>query len=303
MDILTRRLTPIPGLTVGHWTDTEARTGCTVIRFDAPALTAVDVRGAAPGSRELDLLAPGRTVQRPDAILLTGGSAFGLSAAGGVVTWLAERGRGYPTPGGPVPIVPAAVIFDLATGASTWPGPDAGYAATNAATSLDSLETGTVGAGAGATIGTILGTDGTRPGGFVATQVRLDEGTVCAFAVVNAFGALASSDAPDSRTVLLSSGPGRVPFGEATTLLACVTDIPLDHATLQRMTVAMHDGLARSIVPAHTMVDGDIAFASTLRADSAPPPERAMRACLAAELAVETAIATLRGNTRSAQAV
>lgn len=303
MDILTRRLTPIPGLAVGHWTDAEARTGCTVIRFDAPAITAVDVRGAAPGSRELDLLAPGRSVQRPDAILLTGGSAFGLAAAGGVVDWLAERGRGYPTPGGPVPIVPAAVIFDLATGARSWPGPDAGYAATDAAGSLDRLETGQVGAGTGATVGGIFGPDGARPGGFLAAQVRIDEGTVSAFAVVNAFGALASGDEPDPRSALLSTPSGRVPFGEATSLLACVTDIPLDHATLQRMTVAMHDGLARSIVPAHTMVDGDIAFATTLREDATPLPERAMRACLAAEMAVEAAIATLSGGTRSARAV
>ena len=303
MDILTRRLTPLAGLAVGHWTDAEARTGCTVIRFDAPALTAVDVRGSAPGSRELDLLAHGRSVQRPDAILLTGGSAFGLGAADGVVRWLAERGRGYPTPGGPVPIVPAAVIFDLATGARAWPGPDAGYAATDAAGPLDGLETGSVGAGTGASMGAITGPGGTRPGGCVAAQIRIDEGTVFAFAVVNAFGALAPSDDPDPRAALLSTPPDRLPFGETTTLLSCVTDIPLDHDTLQRMTVAMHDGLARSIVPAHTMVDGDIAFASTLEAAPAPSPERAMRACMAAELAIEAAIGTLHEDTRTSPAV
>jgi L-aminopeptidase/D-esterase-like protein len=303
VDILTRRLAPLPGLSVGHWTDAEARTGCTVIRFDAPALTAVDVRGSAPGSRELDLLGHGRSVQRPDAILLTGGSAFGLGAADGVVSWLAERGRGYPTSGGPVPIVPAAVIFDLATGPRAWPGPDAGYAATDAAGPLDRLETGSVGAGTGATIGAVIGRGGTRPGGCVAAQIRIDEGTVFAFAVVNAFGTLTSSDDPDPRAALLSATPGRLPFGEATTLLSCVTDIPLDHDTLQRMTVAMHDGLARSIVPVHTMVDGDVAFASTLEAAPAPPPERAMRACMAAEMAIETAIGRLHEDTRTSPAV
>jgi L-aminopeptidase/D-esterase-like protein len=297
VDILTNRLAPLAGVAVGHWTDVEARTGCTVIRFDAPALTAVDVRGAAPGSRELELLAHGRTVQRPDAILLTGGSAFGLAAADGVVRWLVERDRGFPTPAGPVPIVPAAVIFDLATGGATWPGSDAGHAATDAARPLNALETGPVGAGTGATIGAIAGAAGTRPGGFLAAQIRIDEGTVCALVVLNAFGTLMTADSPDPRVGALSRPPGRVPFGEATTLLACVTDLALDHAALQRMTVSMHDGLARAVVPAHTMVDGDVAFASTLRSEPAPPPELSMRACLAAELAVETAIGTLRERT------
>jgi L-aminopeptidase/D-esterase-like protein len=291
------------GVAVGHWTDADARTGCTVIRFDAPALTAVDVRGAAPGSRELDLLGHGRTVQRPDAILLTGGSAFGLGAADGVVRWLAERDRGFPTPAGPVPIVPAAVIFDLGTGAATWPDAGAGYAATDRARQLDALEIGPVGAGTGATIGSIGGAATRQRGGFVAAQIRIDEGTVSAFAVVNAFGTLATPDAPDPRAAALAGSPGRVPFGEATTLLACVTDIALDHAALHRMTVAMHDALARSIVPAHTMVDGDIAFASTLRAGPAPPPELSMRACLAAELAVEAAIGSLHRATRGDGAV
>lgn len=297
MDILTHRLAPVAGVNVGHWTDTEAKTGCTVIRFDAPALTAVDVRGAAPGSRELDLLAPGRSVQRPDAILLTGGSAFGLGAADGVVRWLDERKRGYPTPAGPVPIVPAAVIFDLAVGERAWPDADAGYAATESAAPLDTLSTGAVGAGTGATIGGILGPGGGAPGAFLAAQIRIDEGTISAFVVINAFGAPSGASDADPRAALLSLVPGRVPFGEATSLLACVTDIPLDHASLQRMTVAMHDGLARAIVPAHTMVDGDIAFASTLREEPNAPPERSLRACLAAELAIETAIGTLHHGT------
>jgi L-aminopeptidase/D-esterase-like protein len=303
VDILTNRLAPMDGVAIGHWTEIEARTGCTVIRFADPALTAVDIRGAAPGSRELDLLAPGRSVQRPDAILLSGGSAFGLGAAEGVVRWLAERGRGYPTPAGPVPIVPAAVIYDLATGSPAWPRADAGYDATAAAVPLDALQTGPVGAGTGATIGAILGPAAIRPGGFLAAQIRFDAGTVSAIAVVNAFGTLASADDPDPRISALSAARGRVPFGEATTLLACVTDIPVDHATLGRMTVAMHDGLARTIVPAHTMVDGDIAFASTLRHDPAPSPELVMNVCFAAELAVETAIGTLHAATRSAPEV
>jgi L-aminopeptidase/D-esterase-like protein len=274
-----------------------------VIRFDAPALTAVDVRGAAPGSREIELLAHGRAVQRPDAILLTGGSAFGLAAADGVVRWLHERNRGFQTPAGRVPIVPAAVIYDLATGAPEHPDADAGYAAADTAGPLDSLETGQVGAGTGATIGAIRGAAGIRSGGCVAAQVRIDEGTVSAIGIVNAFGALRDDGDGDPRIAALSAPVASVQLGESTTLLACVTDIPLDHASLHRMTIAMHDGLARAILPVHTLADGDIAFASTVSEEATTPPERSLRACLAAELAVETAIGTLNARTSTSNGV
>ncbi|HYH12140.1 MAG TPA: P1 family peptidase [Thermomicrobiales bacterium] len=297
MEILTRSLMNMSGVRVGHWTDTDARTGCTVIRFDEPALSAVEVRGAAPGSRELDLLQPGRTVQRPDAILLSGGSALGLAAADGVVRWMKEHDRGFPTAGGRVPIVPGAVLFDLAIGTPVAPGADEGYEATDRAAPLADVETGHVGAGTGAATGMIAGRDAARSGGFVMAQVCIEEGVVTAMAAVNAYGALNDGMQGDPRREFLRQRVTAPPLGESTTLLACVTDIPLDHDGLIRMTVGMHDGLARSVVPAHTIADGDIAFASTTNERPDCPPERWLRASIAAELAVETAIGTLHGNT------
>lgn len=298
MEILTSGFAPMNGIAIGHWTDRDAQTGCTVIRFDQPALTAVDPRGAATGSRELDLLHLGKAVQRPDAILLSGGSAFGLAAADGVMRWMQEHERGYPTPAGPVPIVPAAVLYDLATGDPTAPGASAGYHATHHALPIDQLETGRVGAGTGATLGAIGGPQTTRAGGLVAAQVALHEGTVTVIAAINAFGALPGGPTDPRRHMLaLGNVEAPVPFGESTSLLAAITDIPLDHDSLQRMTVAMHDGLARAIVPVHTIVDGDMAFASTTSEADRTSPGQSMRAAIATELATESAIATLRGST------
>lgn len=297
MEILIDNLQSIDGVRVGHWTDPEPRTGCTVIRFDEPALTAVEVRGAAPGSRELELLQPGRTVRRADAIMLSGGSAIGLAAADGVVRWMIEHDRGFPTAGGRVPIVPAAVLFDLAVGSPAAPDAEAGYAATDNATPIPEVATGRWGAGTGAAIGMIAGREAARDGGFVMAQVRIPEGLVTAMVAVNAYGRLNDGARTDPRHAILSQEATAPPLGESTTLLACVTDIPLDHDALIRMTVGMHDGLARSIVPAHTIADGDLAFASTTHEDPACPPERWLRASLAAELAVETAIGTLHRGT------
>jgi L-aminopeptidase/D-esterase-like protein len=277
----------VPGVRLGHATHREGQTGCTVISFDRPALTAVEVRGAAPGTRELDLLAPGRTVQRADAILLTGGSAFGLRAADGVMRSLAERGRGFPTPAGPVPIVPAAVIFDLATGSPVAPTADDGAAALNAATELSRVATGALGAGTGARWGAILGRDRARPGGFGMAQVDIAGGTVTALAVVNAFGVVAPQDDPRSEYLEpMSSAP---PFGQSTTLMAVVTDVPCTHDVLTRLCVAAHDALARTIWPSHTLVDGDVAFASSLT-ESPTPAEAMLPLAIATELATEAAL-------------
>ncbi len=285
-------LKDVPGFRIGHWTDEQARTGCTVLSFDRPTLAACDVRGAAPGSRELALLAPGRAEQQPDAILLTGGSAFGLAAADGVMRWLKERDRGFPTPAGTVPIVPSAVIFDLMIGESSWPDAAAGYRAIDTADELSKATTGSVGAGTGATYGHVRGTGNARSGGIAISQITLDQGTLTAVVVLNAFGDRATSARDDPRKALLDQlfVP---PTGESTTLMACVTDIPLDHNALQYVTVAMHDGLARSIVPAHTMVDGDIAFAVSLDNASSVRLGQAYRVALAAEIAVESAIREL----------
>ncbi|WP_415645782.1 P1 family peptidase, partial [Stackebrandtia soli] len=173
------------GLRVGHWTNTTAATGCTVVVFDEPVLASAEVRGGAPASRELALLEPHRTVDRVDAIVLTGGSAFGLAAADGVMRYCAERGQGVPTPGGVVPIVPALALYDLAVGDSVVrPGAEEGYAAAMAAT--PAIVSGKVGAGTGATVGKASGE--AEPGGLGTATVRSGELVVTALVAVNAFG-------------------------------------------------------------------------------------------------------------------
>lgn len=284
-------LRDVRGLTIGHVTHERSRTGCTVIRFDHSALTAVEVRGAAPGTRELDLLGPGRTVQHADAIVLSGGSAFGLAAADGVMHALANHGRGVPTPAGPVPIVPAAVIFDLAEGESVAPVAEDGELAYRSAVAVPNVTQGRVGAGTGATVCKILGPSHRQPGGFGVAQRLIGEHSVTAVAVVNAFGVpMTSSGASmDPREALLSADPRDVSFGESTTLVAVVTTMPCDHGALIRACVGAHDAVARMIIPAHTMVDGDVAFASTLSEGSIVPGDL-MRLTMAVELSVEEAV-------------
>ncbi len=283
----------IPGVTIGHATDHDARTGCTVVLFERPTLAAVEVRGAAPGTRELDLLGPGRMVQRADAILLTGGSAFGLAAADGVVGALAEAGRGFPTSAGPVPIVPAAVIFDLATG--TAKAPDAAFgraAAAQAGPITDTLE-GAVGAGRGASWGAILGGGAAQPGGIGIGHCAVGSDTVMALAVVNAFGIVQATNdrSLDPRVTFLEAEPNSADLasGTATTLIVVVTTVACNHDALIRCCVAAHDGMARAIVPSHTLVDGDVAFGATVT-EGAITPGDLMKLTIATELAVESAI-------------
>lgn len=283
----------VPGVAIGHVTDPEARTGCTVILFDVPTLTAVEVRGAAPGTRELDLLAPGRMVQRADAILLTGGSAFGLSSADGVVRALADAGRGFPTPGGPIPIVPAAVVFDLAVGLPKAPDSAFGEAAIANADPLSRSPEGAIGAGTGATWGTIGGADSVRSGGLGIAQRTIGSGTVSAIAVVNAFGIITTSTevVSDPRPFFLERvvEPSDLAPGQATTLVAVITTVTCNHDALIRCCVAAHDGMARVIVPAHTLVDGDVAFASSMNEGSITSGDL-IKLTVATELAVESAI-------------
>ncbi len=274
----------VAGVSIGHTTLAPARTGCTVIVFDEPALTAAEVRGAAPGTRELDLLQPGRTVQRADAILLTGGSAFGLRAADGVMTALANVQRGFPTPAIPVPIVPAAVIFDLANVQPEIPSADDGAMALRTATPLSQAETGQVGVGTGAQWGKITGTP--RDGGFYLAQTKVAGGSVTAAVAVNAMGVIDPETDPRGAAIdALSQGE----FGHNTTLISVITDIPCNHETLQRMCVSAHDALARVIWPSHTVADGDVVFASTV-GGSAESSSLTLPLCLATELAVEAAL-------------
>lgn len=274
------------GVSVGHWTDHMARTGCTVISFDPGALSAAEVRGAAPGTRELDALAPGRLEQHVNAIILTGGSAFGLRTADGVAQELATRGRGYRTPAGPVPIVPAAVIYDLGVGDPVAPAPEHGREALLAALPLSAVRQGAIGAGTGATWNKLAGP--VRPGGLGIAQRRLDDHLVTALVVLNAMGVV-RGEGVDPRTAVLERAAPSGGQGEATTLISVITSAPCAHGTLTRMGVAAHDALARMVIPAHTVFDGDVAFASTL-AEGTLTMQETLRLTLATELAVEAAI-------------
>jgi L-aminopeptidase/D-esterase-like protein len=265
-------LTSVPGVAVGHWTDPVALTGCTVVVLPEPNQAAIDVRGSAPATRETDLLRPGMLVEQVQAILLTGGSAFGLAAADGVVKGLEREGRGFPTPAGPVPIVPAAAIFDLAVGdATVRPGSEEGRLAL-ASASRDPVPQGRVGAGTGASLGGWRGAGQVRPGGLGSFATSADGATVAALAVVNAAGdAFTLEGEPLTGGSPVPKGPGVAPaFGTGTTLVVVATDAALTRAQLGPVMVRAHDGLAACLRPVHTRYDGDVVFAVScggLRAD------------------------------------
>jgi L-aminopeptidase/D-esterase-like protein len=268
-------LRDVPGLLVGHVTDAEAVTGCTVVIAKGGAIAGVDVRGAAPGTRETDLLRPGSLVERVHAICLAGGSAFGLAAADGVMRWLAERGIGFATEGGPVPIVPAAILFDLGIGrADVRPTPDDGYAACQAAEAgADPLE-GSVGAGTGATVAKLAGPTAIRKGG-VGTAARPfgDGHVVGALAVVNAVGNVLGRDGRIIAGSRHLPAPPEAPRHlEHTTLAVIGTDLDLDRSQCVRLAQLGQDALARSIAPVHTMFDGDTVFALSTGDGSAMEP-------------------------------
>ena len=264
-------LTAIDGITVGHATDLTARTGCTVILCPAGATAGVDVRGAAPGTRETEALRPGRLVQKAHAVLLTGGSAFGLDAAGGVVQYLEEQNVGFPAGSVRVPIVPAAVIFDLGVGdANVRPDRETGYQACLNATDAP-VEMGVIGAGTGATVGKAPGVT-SSPGGVGSACLRLDSGLIVAtIVVVNALGNVVhprtgeilaggkeNGDFVDITERLLDA---HLVHGTNTTIGVVATNATLAPAEVHRVAEMAHDGMARAIRPAHTMFDGDTLFA------------------------------------------
>ncbi len=268
----------IPGVRVGHWTDSEAATGCTVVLAPAAgAVAAVSQRGGAPGTRETDVLRTGNAVERVHAILLTGGSAFGLAAATGVVRYLEERGIGFETRAGKVPIVPAAVLFDLGLGsAAVRPGEAAGYAACEAARDGD-CAAGSIGAGTGATVAKAAGIERALKGGLASACERLHDGTrVAALVAVNAYGDILDSvsgtriawprpDAagrrPNTIELLRRRGALSASGYTNTTLVLIATTAPLSRPQLLRVAEMGHAGLARAIDPSHTPADGDTVFA------------------------------------------
>jgi len=231
-------------------------------------VASADVRGGAPGTRETALLEPEKTVQRIDAVVLAGGSAFGLDAAGGVTRWLEERGRGFPTPFGPVPIVPAAVVFDLGVGdAAVRPDAAAGYQACEAA-SAEPVVQGRVGAGTGATCGKYLGFDRAQSSGLGSAAVRVGGAVVAALSVANpvgdlvdpATGALVAGVQGETRGYLERFGDPLELTGSNTTLVVVATDAPLGKAEAKALAGTAHVGIARVTRPSHTVSDGDTAF-------------------------------------------
>jgi L-aminopeptidase/D-esterase-like protein len=252
-----------PGFGVGHWTGEH--TGLTVVLCPPGTVGSGEVRGGAPATREVSLLDPGRSVEQVDAVVFTGGSAFGLGVADGVLAWLVEHGRGFATRGGLVPIVPTAAIYDLVVAGDERPDAAAARAATEAASTVSTLRTGLLGAGRGATVGKWHGPDHAVPGGLGTAAVGIDGATVGALAVVNAVGdvvdadgaLLAGSAAPPDATAFPESPLTR----EATTLVALATDARCTKAECHLLAQSGHLGIAHAIRPSHTRHDGDLVVA------------------------------------------
>ncbi len=304
-------ITDVSGIEVGHYTDTDAVTGCTVVFSIEGAVAGVEVRGAAPGTRETDLLRPLNLVQEAHAVVLSGGSAYGLAAADGVMTFLEERGVGFPVGVGVVPIVASAILFDLAIGDPTVrPRPEHGYRACASAESTAPAQ-GSVGAGTGATVGKTLGPGRAVKGGLGCASRRVGGYTVGALVAVNALGSIV-----DAETGRLIAGP-RDPEGPGfldsvdllermaasveasalrnTTLGVVATDAPLSKEQSNKVAQMAHDGIAMAVRPAHTMYDGDVVFALST-GKGAPVPDVTPFGAAAAR-ALSSAI--VRGVTRA----
>ncbi|MEO8191727.1 MAG: P1 family peptidase [Acidobacteriota bacterium] len=291
----------LTGYRIGHATDLERRTGCTVLLPPAGTIAAVDVRGGAPGTRETGVFTPGNLVSEIDALLFTGGSAFGLAAATGVMAWLRRAGAGFQVGPVRVPIVAAAVLFDLGVGdPRAFPDDAMGEAACSAAVE-GPIETGRVGAGTGATAGKLHGIARSAPGGLGICRLTLPGGEeVAALAVANPFG-----DVVDAMTGQLLAAPSRprgghvrsadalwrepVPdracAGANTTLVCVATTVPFEAGSLRRVAIEAHDGIARAVRPAHTVVDGDVVFALAPGGTAPPVPLRLQVGAAAAEAA------------------
>ena len=273
-------ITDVAGIEVGHFTDSRRPTGCSVVIARAGAVGGVDVRGAAPGTRETDLLSPVNLVERVHAVMLSGGSAFGLAAAHGAMQWLEENGIGFDVGVARVPIVPAAVLFDLTVGdASIRPDAAAGHAACRAATRKAPAQ-GNVGAGSGAVVGKVFGKERAMKAGIGSASVTLDGVTVGALIAVNALGDIVDPDTAQviagarraargrgarelldtRRAILAGKLPTPLLAGTNTTIGVIATDAVISKSQANKLAQMGHDGLARSINPVHTMSDGDTLF-------------------------------------------
>jgi L-aminopeptidase/D-esterase-like protein len=306
-----RRAETLPGIRIGHASDLGGLTGCTVILCEGGAVCGVDLRGAAAGTRELAPCLPGHLVEHVHALFLTGGSAFGLDAAGGVMQYLESRGVGFVAGKARVPIVPAAVIFDLSLG-SPEARPDAAMARRACQSARQHVEEGSVGAGTGATVGKLLGIGRATKGGLGFASLTLSAGVlVQGLAVVNAFG-----DVVDPSTGRVVAGARRAPhsgrfvntveqmfkgrirksFGATnTTLVAVMTNAALDKLQATKLAQMAQDGLARAIRPVHTQFDGDLVFALSVGRKRADLNTLGAAAAEVTARAIVRAVLTARG--------
>lgn len=299
-------ITDVPGIKVGHYTDRDAATGCTVVLCEAGAVGGVDVRGSAPGTRETDLLRPTMSVNEVHAIVLGGGSAFGLDAASGAVRYLEEKGIGYQAGPARVPIVPAAILFDLGVVThEVRPGPEDGYAACRNA-SDGPIEEGSVGAGTGATVAKLLGLERAIKGGVGTYSMALESGVVVgALVAVNAVGGVFDPDdgtliagprTADSSTMhnpldLIASSDfevGTTATATNTTIGVVTTNATLTKEHANKLASVAHDGIAMAVRPAHTMRDGDTMFA--IGTGTVDGPVDMLRVCATATACVSRAI-------------
>ncbi len=302
-------LTDVQGIEVGHAVMAGRPTGCTVVLTRAGAVAGVDVRGAAPGTRETDVLAPTNSVSSVHAIVLSGGSAFGLDSASGVMRYLDAQGVGFRVGQASVPIVPAAVLLDLGVGdASIRPDADCGFRAASGA-SRSAVPQGSVGAGAGATVGKARGLAHAMKGGLGSASVTLADGTtVAALVAVNAWGDIVDPSTgtlvagtrtdtghalADVRTLLRTSTLAR-PFGGNTTLGIVATNATLTKTEATLIARMAHDGFARTIVPSHTPYDGDTIFTLSTGTRAAPAPDLALIGALAAEVIADAVLNAVR---------
>jgi len=310
---LKNAITDVPGIEVGHAQDDEALTGCTVILCRKGAVAGVDVRGGAPGTRETDLLNPVNMVEKAHAIVLAGGSAFGLDSASGVMRYLEEQGIGFNTGVARVPIVPAAILFDLNMGrADARPDAEMGYRAASVASADFPLE-GNVGAGTGASVGKILGTKTAMKAGLGTASMKANGVVVGAIVAVNAWGDVVDPKSGEIVAGARSTGPGPLKMGKAgyfagtlemmktflgrmaegaatkhnTVIGVVATNARLTQAEATRVAQMAQDGLARAIRPAHTMLDGDTIFALTTGAKKA---DVSMVGAFAAEVMAEAIV-------------
>ncbi len=298
--------TTILGIKVGHYTDVNAMTGCTVILCPSGTVGSCDIRGSAPGSRETPLLDPEKTMNQVNAVLLTGGSAFGLAAAEGVVNYLVEKNIGYETPWVKVPIVPAAVVFDLNVGDKlVYPKPEDAYKACKAATD-GSIERGSVGAGTGATVGKWMGPQYWMKGGVGVAEIKYNDLIVSAIAVVNAIGdvydangnILAGARHPDGGFWAEVDPDARfggipLPLNTNTTLVVVAANAKLSKMDVYKMCRRAQTGMARAIKPVHTSHDGDCVFGLATGVVD-------IQIDYAAEMAAEATAEAIRDGVRSA---